>query len=69
MNPKLDFPPNFAFLQEHDVQLERLGMLAEKYFAEDPITCLLKTRQFAELLARHVTAQVGDVEKEGKSNE
>lgn len=31
---------NFSYLQEHDEQLLRLGMLAEKYFAEDPNTSL-----------------------------
>jgi type I restriction enzyme, R subunit len=34
-------------------------MLAEKYFTEDPNTCLLKLRQLAELLAQMVAAQVG----------
>jgi type I restriction enzyme R subunit len=36
---------NFAHLQEHDAQLLRLGMLAERYFPEDPNTSLLKLRQ------------------------
>ncbi len=52
-------PTNFAHLQEYNEQLLRLGMLAEKYFAEDPNTCLLKLRQLAELLAQMVAAQVG----------
>jgi type I restriction enzyme R subunit len=54
-------PPstNFAPLQAHDAQLVRLGMLAERYFAEDPNTSLLKVRQFAELLAQSVAARVG----------
>ena len=43
---------NFAVLQQHDPQLLHLGMLAEKYFADDPNTCLLKLRQLAELLAQ-----------------
>ena len=29
---------NFAHLQEHDAQLLRLGMLAERYFPDDPNT-------------------------------
>ena len=29
---------NFAHLEAHDEQLVRLGMLAERYFAEDPNT-------------------------------
>jgi type I restriction enzyme R subunit len=34
-------------------------MLAERYFAEDPNTALLKLRQLAELLAQLVAARVG----------
>jgi type I restriction enzyme R subunit len=50
---------NFAQLREHDEQLLRLGLLAEKYFADDPNTCLLKLRQLAELLAQLAAARVG----------
>ena len=50
---------NFAHLQEHDEQLLRLGMLAERYFPDDPNTCLLKLRQLAELLAQLVATKVG----------
>ncbi|MDI1313516.1 type I restriction-modification system endonuclease [Prosthecobacter sp.] len=50
---------NFTHLQEHDAQLLRLGMLAERYFAEDPNTCLLKLRQLAEVLAQAVASHVG----------
>lgn len=59
---------NFAHLQVHEEQLVRLGMLAERYFTEDPNTCLLKLRQFAELLAQltasHVGLFVSDYEKQ-----
>ena len=48
---------NFAHLQEHDEQLLRLGMLAERYFPDDPNTSLLKLRQLAELLAQLVATQ------------
>ena len=48
--------PNFAFLKVHDLQLVRLGSQAERYFAEDPNTCLIKLRQFGELLAQLVAA-------------
>jgi type I restriction enzyme R subunit len=54
-----DRSTNFAHLQVHDEQLVRLGMLAEKYFADDPNTALLKVRQFCELLAQMVAAAVG----------
>jgi type I restriction enzyme R subunit len=50
---------NFAHLEMHDEQLVRLGMLAERYFAEDPNTALLKLRQLAELLAQVVATKVG----------
>lgn len=50
---------NFAHLQAHDDQLVRLGMLAERYFADDPNTALLKLRQLAELLAQLVATRVG----------
>ena len=50
---------NFAHLQEHDAQLLRLGMLAERYFPEDPNTSLIKLRQLAELLAQLVATHVG----------
>ncbi|MCB9882215.1 MAG: type I restriction-modification system endonuclease [Planctomycetes bacterium] len=59
--PSKSRPPrsNFACLEEHDEQLVRLGMLAERYFADDPNTALLKLRQLAELLAQLVAAHVG----------
>lgn len=56
-HPKL--ASNFAHLQSHDEQLLRLGMLAERYFADDPNTCLLKLRQLAELLAQMVASGIG----------
>jgi len=58
--PKLP-QTNFAHLEQHDEQLLRLGMLAEKYFADDPNTCLLKLRQLAELLAQLVAAKTGQL--------
>ena len=51
--------PNFEFLSIHDSQLVRLGALAEKYFADDPNTCLIKLRQFGEVLAQLTAAKVG----------
>ncbi len=52
-------PSNFAILREHDPQLLRLGLLAERYFPEDPNTALLKLRQLTELLAQLVATRVG----------
>ncbi len=54
---------NFAHLQSHDEQLLRLGMLAERYFADDPNTCLLKLRQLAEVLAQLVASNVGILDR------
>jgi type I restriction enzyme R subunit len=50
---------NFGFLAEHDEQLVRLGMLAERYFPEDPNTSLLKLRQLGELLAQLLASRTG----------
>lgn len=50
---------NFAILRSYQTQLWRLGALAERYFSDDPNTCLLKLRQFAELLAQALAARTG----------
>jgi len=52
-------PSNFGHLKAHDEQLVRLGMLAERYFADDPNTCLLKLRQLTEGLAQLTASRVG----------
>jgi type I restriction enzyme R subunit len=50
---------NFGFLTAHDEQLVRLGSLAERYFRDDPNTCVIKLRQFGEILAQLVAANTG----------
>lgn len=55
----MNISPNFAFLKSHDPQLVILGSLAEQYFANDPITCLMKLRQYGELLAQLTAAKRG----------
>lgn len=50
---------NFGFLLGHDPLLDHLGALAERYFAEDPSTCLLKLRQLGEALAQRTAAHAG----------
>jgi hypothetical protein len=50
---------NFLFLKWHDIQLVRLGALAERYFHDDANTCLIKLRQFGELLAQLIAAKTG----------
>ena len=47
---------NFGFLEVHDGKLVQLGALAERYFRDDPSTCLIKLRQLAELIAKLVAA-------------
>jgi type I restriction enzyme R subunit len=47
---------NFAFLSGHDPQLVQLGLLAERYFRDDPGTAIFKLRQFAELLCKLIAA-------------
>ncbi len=50
---------NFEFLKRRDEQLYRLAALAEHYFRTDPNTCIVKLRQFAELMAKDVGARAG----------
>jgi len=50
---------NFVFLAQHDPLLARLPTFAEKHFAEDPNTCIIKLRQFSERLAQVVGARSG----------
>lgn len=59
MSAKRQISANFGFLGKHEPQLERLGALAERYFREDPNTCLIKLRQFSELLAQLLAAKAG----------
>src|SRR5262249_5619063 len=48
---------NFDYLAVHDPQLVRLGGLAERYFKDNPNTCVIKLRQFGELLAQLTAAK------------
>jgi type I restriction enzyme R subunit len=50
---------NFGFLARYDDAPAGVAGLAERYFPEDPITCLMKLRQFGELLAQQVAARAG----------
>ena len=50
---------NFGFLAKYDEGLIGVAVLAEQYFAGDPVTCLMKLRQFGELLAQQVAARAG----------
>jgi type I restriction enzyme R subunit len=48
---------NFGFLGGHDPQLVQLGVVAERYFRDDPGTAIFKLRQFAELLSKTIAAR------------
>lgn len=48
---------NFGFLKAQNAQLFRLAAQAEHYFTDDPSTCLIKLRQFAEFMAKEVAAR------------
>lgn len=58
--------PNFGFIAQHDEQLARLGALAERYFADDPNTCLLKLRQYGEYLLQVIATRVRMDDTEGE---
>ncbi len=47
---------NFAHLQEHDAQFLRLGMLAERYFPDDPDTTLLRVLDYFDAVKIGLTA-------------
>jgi type I restriction enzyme R subunit len=51
---------NFSHLAVHDEQLAKPGALAEHYFSQDPNTCLLKLRQFGELMAQDIAARFAE---------
>jgi type I restriction enzyme R subunit len=59
MKPRTPLNSNFAQLKQHDEQLLRVGMLAERYFTDDPNTSLLKLRQLAEGIAQITATYVG----------
>jgi type I restriction enzyme R subunit len=50
---------NFDMLRLYEEELWRLGALAERYFADDPNTSMLKLRQLAESLAQSLAARAG----------
>ena len=50
---------NFAFLGRYDDLLVRIAAVAERNFPDDPVTTLMKLRQFGEVLAQQVAARSG----------
>lgn len=53
---------NFDFLAVYNTHLVTLPALAERYFRDDPSTCLIKLRQFGEALAQQLAARSGLLE-------
>ncbi|GGX46252.1 type I restriction-modification system endonuclease [Saccharospirillum salsuginis] len=52
-------PGNFSFLAEHDPLFVELATAAERAFAGDPNTTLIKLRQLGEAMAQHLAASTG----------
>ncbi|WP_292714269.1 DUF4145 domain-containing protein [Mesorhizobium sp.] len=50
---------NFDHLQSLSPELHRLGILAERFFAEDANTSLIKSRQFGEYMVKEIAALSG----------
>ena len=50
---------NFDHLQAISPELHRLGTLAERFFAEDANTSLIKSRQFGEYMVKEIAALSG----------
>ncbi|WP_246663257.1 type I restriction endonuclease [Rhizobium sp. WL3] len=50
---------NFGHLLEISPELHRLGTLAERFFAEDANTSLIKSRQFGEYMVKEIAALSG----------
>lgn len=50
---------NFGHLKELSPELHRLGVLAERFFAEDANTSLIKSRQFGEYMVKEIAALSG----------
>ena len=50
---------NFGFLAEHDPLFVELALGAERAFASDPNTTLIKLRQLGEAIAQHIASLIG----------
>lgn len=54
-----DQTTNFGFLAEHDPLFVEIAQSAERAFASDPNTTLIKLRQLGEALVQHIAALAG----------
>jgi type I restriction enzyme, R subunit len=50
---------NFGHLEALSPELHRLGVLADRFFAEDANTSLIKSRQFGEYMVKEIAARSG----------
>lgn len=55
---------NFDHLMALSAELHRLGVLAEQFFAIDPNTSLIKSRQFGEYMVKEIAALSGVYDRE-----
>lgn len=62
---------NFGHLSQISPELHRLGTLAERFFAEDANTSLIKSRQFGEYMVKEIAALSGvyDAERRETTND
>lgn len=51
--------PNFGLLGQYDAALVLVAARAEQYFPSNPVTALMKLRQYGELLAQQLAARTG----------
>ena len=59
---------NFDHLQSLSVELHRLGVLAERFFADDANTSLIKSRQFGEYMVKEIAALSGLYDRERRES-
>lgn len=57
--PAQPVSPNFGFLAKCSPPLLQAALAAERYVFEDPVTALMRLRQFGELLAQEAAATAG----------
>lgn len=57
---------NFDHLRSLSVELHRLGVLAERFFAIDANTSLIKSRQFGERMVKEIAALSGVYDPDGR---
>ena len=59
--------PNFGFLVPYGARLLQAAVAAERYVMADPVTTLMRLRQFGELLAQDVAARTGTFFERGET--